>query len=294
MYRLLNGVVQHSVLVVRPDGDPSCLLTTQAPVEIQGYKIETEPLETFTCESIKDQWSPRRQWPARKLSIDGLRTSTPSATFTPTSEADKWKKLLTLQQEQSKLLLDLGKPKATSSEETFVKGSLQCPVCKANFSTSYRAKNHHRLVHLKASPWTCAICSKQCSSQKTLENHITNFHVTKNFHCNLCQGNFTNKGDLSEHMLTHNRYVKAADNTVCQHCLQIYKDLYGHLRTCRHKYGKEKETMEKFPCRIKGCHSQFNLLKHRNWHEKEHCKHNPNSTYNKKQRGELPQKKAKK
>ena len=275
---------------MRPDSSTSSVLATKTPVEHGGYKIEEEPASTFTLEKIKDDWEPRRQWPDRRLAIDVQPARAPTATYTPTSDQAKWEKLFELQQESLKLMKELGGSSGDTSTTSskfpdFPQGSMQCPVCKKDFSTSYRAKNHYRLVHLKKSPWSCSICGKQCSSQATLDTHVQDQHVKKNYKCNFCNHYFTTKAALGGHMVTHNRYMKAKPENICEHCLQVFVDLYGHQRTCKHKLGKAKESTTKHKCRYQGCYSEFGLAKHRNYHEKKHCKFNPDSEYCKKQKG---------
>ncbi|CDQ65331.1 unnamed protein product [Oncorhynchus mykiss] len=81
----------------------------------------------------------------------------------------------------------------------------RCKVCRRAFSTKGNLKTHHA-VHRTTPPLRnteCDICGKTFACQSALDIHYRSHTRERPFICTACNRGFSTKGNLKQHMLTH-------------------------------------------------------------------------------------------
>ena len=270
----------------------------------EDYDITTEPFSTWE-ETIRDAWEPIQLWPDLVLPCDKPQVTyitqtvlrAPQVTqVTQASQAssgpststggpgnvsqDKLMQLLSLHKQTAKVLQELGLDPGTTQVEESTSDAIPipldssvCPVCNKQMSSHYRAVLHYRYRHLHRTKWYCQICNKYFTSQANLDEHEYTKHGDTQFSCYICDFTSEHKRHLKTHLKSHKRYKTAkSDGLICEHCLHRKLDVQGHQKTCIHNPNRD---MQRYACRNKPCTSNFNMLKHRNYHEKKKCKHRP-------------------
>lgn len=107
-----------------------------------------------------------------------------------------------------------------------------CPLCNQKFATNKSMTSHMNKIHLNEKPkraktvskrkivqmddaqmqirtmiektndmkWACKICKKMCASRTNAVAHVAMVHMRiENFHCEICNKGFYQKGDLNDH-----------------------------------------------------------------------------------------------
>ena len=265
------------------------------------YDITEEPFSTWS-EVIKDAWEPQQLWLDLVLPCDKPQVTYISQTVlrapqvSQSSQAsqvssgpstatggpgnvnqDKLLQLVSLHKQTSKILKEMGMDpgdtqveEATTDEIPIPLDSSKCPVCNKQLSSHYRAVLHFRYRHLHRTKWHCKSCNKFFTSQANLDEHDYNKHGDNEYSCYLCGFCSEHKRHVITHLKSHKRYkYDKKDGLICEHCLHRKLDMVGHQKTCSLNPGR---SLERFLCRNTPCTSSFNMLKHRNYHEKKHCK----------------------
>lgn len=75
------------------------------------------------------------------------------------------------------------------------------PECGKTFFCPYRLTSHKRNHH-SATIYTCEICGKSYSIQKSLYNHKQK-HLEPKYNCKICERKYKNSTYLKQHMRTH-------------------------------------------------------------------------------------------
>ena len=165
----------------------------------------------------------------------------------------------------------------TTNVSQVPRGSRTCPICQQVFSSHQRAQGHLDLKHSGKSEFNCLLCKKPLATQQNLINHLARMHGSQKYQCHLCPLMFRSRDNLILHLnqnRDHKKLFKAADkeDRYCRYCLQFFKSndhMKAHKRMC--KLNPHKPT-QMYPCLNAGCPSQFNQIKHRNYHSKTKCK----------------------
>ena len=106
--------------------------------------------------------------------------------------------------------------------------SVNCQVCKKQFSTSQGLKVHVKSVHDKEKSFTCAKCNKSFSQERILKQHEAEVHMKlKSFTCHICLKSFTRKDHVRAHMSAHNGAMhpcNECDRSLHRKRTQVHKE----------------------------------------------------------------------
>ena len=85
---------------------------------------------------------------------------------------------------------------------------ISCKECPFKSVTKRGVVNHKNVVHRNSEQYNipCQICSKKFSSEKYLKQHQTQVHGLLEHKCELCHFATTTKGQLHDHIKTHEQH----------------------------------------------------------------------------------------
>ncbi|MFA5075246.1 MAG: C2H2-type zinc finger protein [Candidatus Babeliales bacterium] len=178
--------------------------------EIQGFlNLVIEPVEYEPRENIS------------KISTNIISENTSSQT--QDSKTPNKSKVVDRIENQS-----LGKKRLRESDiqihEVYIKGQrhLRCGYtgCGRTFTKTSSARDHIRVQHIKERFYECKKCHEKFFKRCHLNLHIMRVHKKeKPYICDICHQSFTQKGTLTQHMVTHT----GERNFICDICGKCFR-----------------------------------------------------------------------
>ena len=115
--------------------------------------------------------------------------------------------------------------------------TLDCPVCKAHFSSHQKMKQHYS-THTNISDFTCDICEKAFATKGGYDNHMTLHGTFKCFLTHTCQHRFPSRSSLRDHLMQDPDYSQLDQFCICEYCLRNFSTrdsmLKHRKRRCLH------------------------------------------------------------
>ncbi|CRK96021.1 CLUMA_CG009461, isoform A [Clunio marinus] len=130
---------------------------------------------------------------------------------------------------------------------------LPCEVC-GKFFFKNMLRHHLKNVHFNLKPYQCDICGNKFCKRNLAQHMITHIdfeHRKKEFHCQICESSYFNKGSLQIHILNNHEKPKHLTCSLCGRTFMTEKGLKRHqLHPCR------------LPCEVCGKFFFKNTLRH--------------------------------
>ncbi|XP_058448524.1 histone H4 transcription factor isoform X2 [Malaya genurostris] len=114
-----------------------------------------------------------------------------------------------------------------------------CQQCNKLFATKQLMVDHTNIHNKK---YACTLCPMKWPSRKALSYHIRYRHVEdKPFQCHICNHRCVTKGDLNEHVLTHDeRRMFRCEEFGCDVAYKCQKSLRKHVDSVHYGMGPMK------------------------------------------------------
>nr|CAD7199709.1 unnamed protein product [Timema douglasi] len=109
-----------------------------------------------------------------------------------------------------------------------------CPECNESFE-SFAGLTSRKSLHRVKEPHKCVKCGHFFKSTRALLDHHSRVHISRSFHCSICDKNFKMKYHLNRHLLLHSKkklfkkMPKEGKLVECSECGKSFKQM-GALR----------------------------------------------------------------
>jgi len=110
--------------------------------------------------------------------------------------------------------------------------ALVCPICKVAFGSSFSRNKHLRFDHDTGPYYDCMWCEKICFTSHDLKVHINYYHLDiKEYKCDICNKNFSNRRNLFRHIKDIHDIRKAFYVcSFCSHSVATLQQLEKHKK----------------------------------------------------------------
>lgn len=194
---------------------------TQDIIQSPGYELQDDDPAVYTDGEDIDHFQPRREWPDRSLPTQS-ESGTASA-----QGAHLIKDMLKMHDAQVEILSGMGvdacKEYQVSRIETILKavrsGQTLCTICKVQFSSAQKLRNHISIIHLGKTNYKCTICDKYFCDSVTLKIHARSHNKEARYihQCDQCDKKYPSRGKLNEHMQIH------GPGFPCDFCKKLFR-----------------------------------------------------------------------